>query len=124
VAVPTRYAPSAPPALTGFGARAGPVVDRTGSFLEEPPPPAVPHSDDLRDDRLGDLIRSLGAEIETGRPVDPRALLVGDLHALLRQIHQDPLGPRGGSEHPDVAHVGAQQAAQEVPAHTIVCARA
>src|SRR6476646_954137 len=75
----------------GFGAGAWSVVDRAGSFLEEAASSTVPHRHDLRNDRLRDLVGSLGAEVETRRSVDPRALLVGDLDAVLGKIHQDPL---------------------------------
>src|SRR5256885_596206 len=59
-----------PESGASFRSGARTVVDGCGSFLEEAAVAPAPHRDDLADDRLGDLLRSFGAEVEAGRAVD------------------------------------------------------
>ena len=47
------------------------LVDRAGAVAQEAASAAVPERDDLGDDRGGDLLGSLGPEVQTRRPADP-----------------------------------------------------
>ncbi len=52
-------------------ARSRAVVDRARPLLEKPASPGAFHRDDVGHDRLRDLLRTLGPEVEAGRVVDP-----------------------------------------------------
>ena len=69
--------------LAGLRARCGPVVDGARPLLEEPAVAGSSDGDDLGDDRLRDLLRTFGAEVQARRAVDARAVLVGDGDAFV-----------------------------------------
>src|SRR6266508_549144 len=100
----------------------GPVVDGSRAVPEEAGLPRAPDGQDLRHDRGCDLLRPLAPEIDPGRPVDLRQVLVAGHHPVAAELVQEPVRPDLRPEHPDVRHVGPQERPQVLPVPQVVVA--
>ncbi len=88
--------PTGGAARTGSGDSAGVASIAVARGLGDPAGLALrPQRDDLREDRERDLLRGLGADLESRRRVQPGALLLGKVEGLAHGAAANLAGDQG-----------------------------